>query len=76
VPGSVPARLGPPLLGRKSAVGRAERGSVTGMRRRARKRRGRLTLARVESGIYLDFEGNAKKPPVLLGVSEARCGSH
>lgn len=37
-------------------------------RHRARKRRGKLTLADVERGIFLDFEGLVDGAPVLAGV--------
>ena len=41
-------------------------------RRKTRKRRGRLSLAQVESGIYLDFEGWTGQHPILLGMMVAQ----
>jgi hypothetical protein len=40
-------------------------------RHRARKRRGKLSLAQVERGIYIDFEGLTGKHPILLGAMNA-----
>ena len=40
-------------------------------RGRARKRRGKLSLAEVQNALYIDFEGRTGCPPVLLGTLAA-----